>query len=226
MPLPFINFHTHNVSPIHAGKIAVNSYGINEFDSINLDNYFTLGIHPWDADAEQLDKHLAKIISYSSNPKMIGFGEIGLDKINGPSINIQQYVFLKQVQVAYDINKPIIIHCVKAWDALLATKANFYDTALWAIHGFNGSPQLTKQLVSKGFYVSVGTSILDEKTKLQNALSTIPLNRLFLETDTSTVDIKEIYKAAAVRLGVSVDSLKQQISSNFTKFYKIEPLWE
>ncbi|MDD2550285.1 MAG: TatD family hydrolase [Bacteroidales bacterium] len=220
----YIDFHTHNTLQTDGDIIAVNSYGTDELHTIDFENFFTVGIHPWNAGAEQLDKYLARIMDYTNNPKMIGIGEVGLDKIREPSIDIQQKVFIEQLNIAYHTQKPVTIHCVKAWDELLATKAKYSDKLLWAIHGFNGSHQLAKQLVDKGFYLSVGSSILNEQTKLQSALAHIPLNRLFLETDTSTVGIRAIYEAVSTRLDISIKNIKQQIINNFTEFYQIEPL--
>ena len=222
--MPFIDFHTHKNQQVDDDIVAVNCYTVNEMDTANLTNYFTLGIHPWDANINQVDLYLAKIVSYAKNSKMLGIGEIGLDKTKDPSIDIQQEVFIKQLKIAATTQKPVTIHCVKAWDELLAVKAIHSDNFLWAVHGFNGSQQLAKQLVDKGLFLSVGSSILNEQSKLQSALAHIPVNRLFLETDASTIGIKEIYEAVAVKLGIPVDNLRQQISENFTEFYQIVPL--
>jgi TatD DNase family protein len=222
--MPFIDFHTHKHQLADGEIIAVNCYAANEMDTANITNYFTLGIHPWDANISQVDMYLDRIMSYTKNSKMLGIGEIGLDKTKGPKIDIQQEVFIKQLKIAAAMQKPVTIHCVKAWDELLAIKALHSDAFLWAVHGFNGSQQLAKQLVDKGFYLSIGSSILNEQSKLQSTLCHIPLNRLFLETDASGVAIKEIYEAVAVKLHITVDSLKQQINKNFSEFYLIEPL--
>ena len=93
-----------------------------------------------------------------------------------------------------------------------------------AIHGFNGSAQLAMQLVEKGFHLSVGGLLLDSKSKVSQALSIIPISRLFFETDSSSVDIKRLYQAASDKLSITMEDLQIQIVKNFTEFFNTSPL--
>jgi TatD DNase family protein len=93
-----------------------------------------------------------------------------------------------------------------------------------AIHGFNGTAQLAMQLVEKGFHLSVGSLLLDSKSKVSQAISTIPISRLFFETDSSSVDIKLLYQVASDKLNITTEDLKIQIAKNFTEFFNTSAL--
>ena len=223
MALAYIDFHTHKHNKNDA-CIAIASFDPSENNlPVGIQTPYTLGIHPWNALNENIEKYARTIKEFAAEGQMIGIGEIGLDKLYGPDLSTQIKVFEYQLNIAYQINKPITIHCVKAWDELLALKDKYDSSSPWAIHGFNGSAQLAKQLTSKGFYLSVGAAIRNKKSKLHEAIHSIPLNRLFLETDTSDLDIKEIYAAVSTILGMTTDGLMQIITDSFYRFFKHSP---
>lgn len=220
--MPFINFHTHHEEP-SSGIVTVCNLELQDINPPMDDGFYTAGIHPWKANDENIEDRMAKLVGLLSHPKLIGIGEIGLDKVNGPGIDIQEKVFTQQLAIASQFNKPVIIHCVKAWDELIAAKKDHGLTLNWAIHGFNGSAELAKQLVNKNFYLSIGESILNEKSKVGSALSEIPLDRLFIETDASTQSLETLYRAVAQKLEASVDLLSHQIAKNFKEFFNVSP---
>lgn len=219
--MPLVNFHTHITTPKDSDVIAVYAIGFDEINLIEENNYYTIGIHPWIADSPNLEKYLESYKSFLDKKQVIGIGEIGLDKLKGPDIDLQIKVFAEQVEIAQPFKKPIIIHCVKAWDELLAVKKKYNISIPWAIHGFNGSEELAKQLIEKGFYLSFGSSILKENTKASKSIKKVPINRLFLETDTAEVNIKEIYEEASQVLKISQQELEEQIYNNFSQFFNL-----
>ena len=78
--------------------------------------------------------------------------------------------------------------------------------------------QLAEQLIEKGFYLSLGDNVF-KKRKFD--FMSIPLNKLFLETDTkNTILIEDIYKIASQKFIISEDDLKEKIYSNFTTLFK------
>jgi TatD DNase family protein len=82
------------------------------------------------------------------------------------------------------------------------------------IHGYNGSREMAEELVKAGFLVSFGEAIAREHSKIVEALLSLPLDKLFLETDEGDLDIREIYQAAAEIKGISVDQLRLQVVEN------------
>jgi TatD DNase family protein len=220
----YIDFHTHSIKSI-PNLVQVISVEVDNSSKLDFIKYCTAGVHPWNASISRLDEDITSIMKLLSNPKFIGVGEIGLDKLKGPNLQEQIKVLTKQLDIAKSIGKPVVIHCVKAWDELIRIKKH-YSNINWAIHGFNGSPQLAKQLIDKGFYISVGESFIRKGEKSGKALLEITTNRLFLETDTSTISIEEFYEEVADNLGLSVDEMKLQLIKNFITFFGFEPKWE
>ena len=115
-----INFHTHTVSSNNG--ISVQSLKSTELSKLKENGLFTIGVHPWESDRDDVDSVLNEIINLTSRPEVIGIGEIGLDRLQGASLEKQIEVFVKQICIVDQIKMPLIIHCVKAWAELLEIK--------------------------------------------------------------------------------------------------------
>ena len=215
----YINVHTHLHSMID-NTVEVRSLSTNDIAQIEADKLYTVGIHPWYAHQGNMEEQLNILKTISLQPNVIGIGEIGLDKLRGPTLDVQKRVFAEQLAIAQAVNKPVIIHCVKAWDELVRMKKG-YDTGTlqWAIHGFRGNARQALQLVKLGFYLSFGHHILDSQSKVLESLEAIPLNRLFLETDDSGATIADLYNHAAQRLNKTPDDFARIIEANFNDFF-------
>ncbi len=213
MTKPYINIHTHHLSKDNGVFLFNNRFG---FDSeFYLEKYFSIGIHPWDANLQTSLSEFEKIIQH---PNCLAIGECGLDKIIDTDIEIQKKVFQSQLELAVKYQKPVIIHCVKAFDELMEICAIYHSKTHLIIHGFNKSIQLAKQLIDKGFYLSLNHSIFNKE---DIDFSVLPLEKLFLETDNiESVLIEEVYKKAAACFQTKEDDLKEKIYSNFTALFK------
>jgi TatD DNase family protein len=152
---------------------------------------------------------------YADHPNVLGIGECGLDKAINTPLSDQLAVLNKQLQLATRLNKPIIIHCVRAFNELMQIKKRSQTPVFWIIHGFNTNPVVAQQLLKLGFYFSFGKALLQSNSHASQVLSVLPLNRFFLETDASDVCINQIYAAAADRLGIDVHCLQKQLAENF-----------
>ncbi len=219
--MPLVNFHNH-LQTSHSNKlIAIKCLDIEESFNPELNGLYTIGLHPWKTNIIDVKTKIELIKAFFENESIIGLGEVGLDKLRGASIEIQKKILIKQVELAYDYNKPIIIHCVKAWDELLEVKKGFSNKIPWAVHGFNGSEQQTKQLIDAGFYLSVGVSIKNCNSKIATAIKQIPLNRLFLETDDTNTDIEDIYKTVSQNISIPLNELEDQLYCNLREFFSL-----
>jgi Tat protein secretion system quality control protein TatD with DNase activity len=87
------------------------------------------------------------------------------------------------------------------------------------LHGYSEGIELTKQLINLGCYFSLGKSVLKMSPRLREAIKIIPHSVLFLETDDSLVDIREIYEEVSSILELSTDELKIQIDLNFNSLF-------
>lgn len=216
----YIDFHTH-WSPTHThGIVAICNLDLFGNSTVEDDRYYTVGIHPWESHRPNVYEYLERVEKFLNSKQVIGLGEVGLDKLRGTRLEVQIKLFSQQVELAQLKGKPTIVHCVRAWDELIALRKKYPEQPSWAVHGFSGSPQLAGQLLNAGFYLSVGAALLKGSGKIRETLTHIPLNMLFLETDDSGVDIRSIYRDAARLLGIAEVVLIEQLNQNFTRFFE------
>ena len=132
-------------------------------------------------------------------------------------LELQKKIFISQLDLAVKFQKPVIVHCVKAYDELIEICSDYHSKIPLVIHGFNKSLQLAKQLIDKGFYISLNYSIF-KKEGIDFCV--LPLEKLFLETDNSdSILIDEVYQKAAACFQIQEEDLKEKIYSNFTTLF-------
>jgi TatD DNase family protein len=214
-PGDYIDIHTHHSMPAE-GVFEVVTLMAHE--NLQPDNVagrtFTAGIHPWYLDNNNHGHLMEFIHNIAGNTNLIAIGEAGFDKLKGPSMELQRSTFEEQVKIAVNHKKPVVIHCVKAWDELLSSHKNIKPATTWLVHGFRGKKELASQLLSRGMFISLwfDFTLRPESAEL---IRFIPRNRIFLETDGAEVNIREIYRKVSVDLDISVDELKKSMLNNF-----------
>jgi TatD DNase family protein len=114
-----------------------------------------------------------------------------------------------------------VIHCVAAFQELIAIKRKLNISIPMLIHGFSKNAQVAKQLLDNGFYISFGKYLLLNKD-LEAVFKSVPNNRFFLETDTVEEGIEAVYELAAKYKGISVEEIQEMVNSNFLEVFKIE----
>jgi len=210
----YIDIHTHNQQEL-TDVLSIKNIRMGQPDNPNPDHgWFSAGVHPWDSHLPYQDREV--LVKQVKHPNNLAIGECGLDHLRGADPGTQLAWFTFQVQLAETLKKPVIIHCVQAWQELIALKKKIQPEVPWIIHGFRGKSELAEQLVLKGFYISFGEILLSSDHPPVASLQKVPANRLFLETDTSQVSISTIYQAAAQIKGLSLADLQQQMTQNFT----------
>ena len=197
------NFHHHNL---------VNFYGIYNLDlGENVpESYFSVGIHPKDID-ENWQKHFEAFKKISLQDNCLAIGECGLDALIDIDANLQKTVFERQILWANEIQKPVIIHCVK-WFQELIPFQKLAEVPL-IIHGFNKKKSVTDEMLKHGFFLSFGKSVL-YNLSLQSILKEIPIDKIFLETDDTDFDIAELYQKVSEIKEISLEELQKKISEN------------
>lgn len=203
-----IDIHTHHV-PAQGDKTIQNLY--RDFDSIKTSGYYSAGIHPWYIMANT-DGQLTGLKKAASLSNVLAVGETGLDKICNTSWRLQQKVFSAQIQLAGELNKPLIIHCVKAWEETLKILADENIKVPVIFHGYNKNTRLAKEITGKGYYLSFGKAL--KRQEVKNVLRAISLDRFFLETDEADVAIGDVYEWAAGALSIELNSLSLQLQKN------------
>ncbi|MCX6256113.1 MAG: TatD family hydrolase [Bacteroidia bacterium] len=220
-PGDYIDIHTHGAKTAEGIFIIENLMAHEKRTPQDIpEQACTFGIHPWYLNDKNYNQLLNNVNSISGFPNLIAFGEAGFDKLRGPSTELQRRAFEKQIAISEENMKPVVIHCVRAWNEILEVHKKLRPEMLWMIHGFRGNVKLATQLLSKGMYLSFWFDfvIRPESAKL---LRSLPKERIFLETDGADIDIRTIYKKVATDLDLSIDELKSIILTNFKRFYKL-----
>ncbi|NLZ94722.1 MAG: hypothetical protein GX921_02720 [Bacteroidales bacterium] len=215
--MELFDIHTHQISSTKRGEpnysciLDVNPLELEVAKDTYNRHSFSSAIHPWNAkDSESQLKLLFEMATYS---RIVAIGETGLDKIKGPSFDIQIPLFKRHIELSEQLKKPLIIHAVKAWEQLYHIRREAKATQPWIIHGFRGNPQLTQQMVSVGFMFSLG-----EKFN-PNSLEFIPKESLFCETDESEIDIKDVYQQVADALNQDIEYFATQVAENVHRVF-------
>lgn len=197
------NFHHHNL---------VNFYGIYNLElGENVpESYFSVGIHPKDID-ENWEKHFEAFKKISLQDNCLAIGECGLDALIDIDANLQKTVFERQILWANEIQKPVIIHCVKRFQELIPFQ-KLAEVPL-IIHGFNKKKSVADEMLKHGFFLSFGKSVL-YNLSLQSILKEIPIDKIFLETDDTDFDIAELYQKVSEIKEISLEELQKKISEN------------
>lgn len=180
----------------------------------------SIGIHPWKADGLSV-KEIDRILVAMLNNHTVALGEIGLDRLHGPDIQLQKSVFAHQIEFSERQNLPVILHCVKAWSDILQIRKQRQPKQIWIYHGFSKA-NILQEIVEEGIVVSIGADILTHK-KLQEVLPLIPNENLLLETDDRSIDIQLIYTKVAELKEISLVLLSEIIEQNCKRIF---PKWQ
>ena len=142
------------------------------------------GIHPWHAQtaADGWQELLATLLERYPQASI---GECGLDQwVSSPGIEIQRPVFHEQLRLAREMDRPVTIHCLKAWGALFEAFAESPPPPRFLMHSFGGSIETARRLIPLGAYFSIsGYFLHDRKSSALEVFRMLPPDRILLETD-------------------------------------------
>ncbi len=211
----FFNLHTHQFTNQKGILELVNQYP-QELDS-SIPNY-SIGIHPWYIVQERIAIDLKIIESKLKDASCLAIGECGLDKKVQTPLDLQQEVFERQLVLAEKYKKPVIIHCVAAFQELIAIKKKLKLSVPMIVHGFSKNIEVANQLVKNGFFLSFGKSLF-QINDMDLVFNSVPNDRIFLETDTIEKDIKAVYEIASKYRNLEVEEMSVIISHNFNTVF-------
>lgn len=158
------------------------------------------------------------------NRRCIAIGECGLDKAIDTDFELQQKIFCEQIQIANEVQKPLMIHCVKAFNELTACLKKMNNTVPVIIHGFNNNQNIANDLLKHGYLLSFGKALMDDGSNASEVIKHVGRKNFFLENDDSNVSIRDIYKRASEILGIEEQFLQEQLKSNYQRIFKEEIL--
>ena len=210
----FINIHGHRQANNIQEWVMMNLMA-KDFPPEDIENgAYSVGFHPYNVGKTDETETLNAVMSATQHPRIFAIGEIGLDKSIEAPMDQQQRVFEKQVEIAESAGLPVILHVVRAFNEMIEFMNSRKPSVPMIIHGYNGSREMVEDLVGAGFLISFGEAIARDHSKIVESLLSVPLDKLFLETDEGDLDIREIYHTAADVKGVSMDQLREQIVEN------------
>lgn len=203
----FFDFHHHFANRPHG------IYNL-PLDSCPVDGFFSAGIHP-SFSGNATDENFSWLEEIANHKNCLAIGECGLDGLVSADDKIQELIFDRQIALANDLQKPLIIHCVKRFSPMIHFKKK--ATVPMIIHGFHKRKSIAEELQKHDFYLSFGKTILHH-VNLQEIATGFPIEKLFIETDDSDCDIEMIYRKIADLKNMSVEKLILQIEKNLEIF--------
>lgn len=193
----YIDFHTHLT--------------VFDEDTTGIrDGIESWGIHPWYINQRpatlptDIDSYLA-------------IGECGLDKICDTPFDLQTELFVQHIRWSEELHKPLIIHCVKAIDHILALHREINPRQRWMVHGFRGKPQQLESLLAADIMVSFGFRHNVESLHL------CPLENLLLESDETPLPISQLYATVATELQTDIHTLTHAMQQNYEGLFHHTP---
>ena len=198
--------------------------------------YAALGIHPEEMD-DMTQENLDWIKANASNPKVVAIGEIGLDyywiKDEEGRANQREW-FQRQLDIAKEVNLPVVIHSRDAAEDTLNTimRYNTQDNK-GIIHCYSYSKEIALEYVKMGWYIGVGGVVTFKNSKkLVETVQAIPLENIVLETDcpymapvphrgerNSSIFLSYVAEKIAEIKGVSVEEVERVTYENALRIY-------
>ena len=199
--------------------------------------YASIGIHPHEA-KEATAEHLDRLTQLARHPKVIAWGEIGLDyHYDFSPPETQQRLFREQLALARKAKLPVIIHCREAWpDCLALLEENWCSSGLGGIfHCFSGTVEEARRGLEMGFLVSfAGNSTYPKAQNLRNVAAELPLANLLIETDAPYLApqsrrgkrnepafVAEVAHALASVRNLSAEDFAGATAENFRRFFRL-----
>lgn len=194
------------------------------------------GVHPQDADKWN-EELFSKLKNLLSNKKCIAVGEIGLDyHYEGYSAEKQKDIFVKQINLALEINKPICVHCRDAYDDMVTIFKNLKVIPKGVIHCFSGSWEQAKVVLDMGFLIGIdGPCTYPKSNKLKKVIENTPLDKILVETDCPYLApqkyrgtrnepayvIETAHKIAEIK-NISFEEVCKQTTENVCSLYELK----
>lgn len=199
-----LDFHTHRTDATQA----LISIDPRRFDP-QPGKWYSVGFHPWDQVESLTDSDFDLLGKCARHPQVLAVGETGMDRLRGGDLVEQKPAFVRHLQLARELGKPVVVHNVRATREILDARhrAGLDDVTL-VIHGMRGNAHVARTLLEAGCYLSYGPRFNAE------ALQTTPPDRLLIETDDSDVPIIDVATQVAQALMLTATQVMRLASAN------------
>ena len=199
-----LDFHTHRLDATGA-LIAVDP---RRFDP-QPGKWYSVGFHPWDNVENLTNSDFDLLRQCAGHPQVLAVGETGIDRLRGGDLEKQEAAFVRHLQLARELRKPVVVHNVRATqDILDARRSARLDDVTLVIHGMRGNANVARTLLDAGCYLSYGPRFNAE------ALQATPPDHLLIETDDSDTPITDVATQVALILTLTATQLMQLVTVN------------
>lgn len=154
---------------------------------------------------------------HALNPNVLAIGECGFDKLSKLDMELQKLIFSHHLELANNLQKPLIVHCVRAYEEIFSFLKETPAKVPVIFHGFNKNEKIAAKIQKRGYYLSFGGAMLQEH--LPEYFKDLDHDKVFLETDDMKCDIREIYAIAAKLRNIPEEDIILQIENNFKKVF-------
>jgi len=187
-----------------------------------------IGLHPWNVDINYIDelKNIERLLLENQLVRVIG--EVGLDKKFKPyTLQYQDIVFRRFAEIAREKDFALNIHAANAWREVLDILYR-YDVSLAIIHWYTGPLELIKEIVDRGYYITVNMAIAIQQ-KYREVVKVAPLDIMLVESDAPyryrglefhPREITGVFRYVAELKGLDSNEVRNSIMKNSYKFLK------
>jgi TatD DNase family protein len=199
--------------------------------------YWAAGLDPHQS-AHAQEEHFETLNAIARHPKFLAVGEIGLDYFYDYPRDVQTRVFVRQVEMARELRRPIVIHCRDAWHDLrtiLRENSGPAPDHAGILHCFTGTVEDALDLIELGFYVSFAGNLTYKKSAgLREVAQSLPADRLLTETDSPYLAplpyrgrrnepayVVETTRQLAALRGSDENALRRQLEENFARLFRL-----
>lgn len=220
----YLDAHTHRLPQTDGDAFRWCALSLQQTEMLSvpdLQGAFCVGLHPWYIKNELLEQQLHQLSHLLAHHRVWAVGECGLDRLCATPWNLQLQAFEAQIRISEQHRKPLVIHCVRAFDTLLQLKKTLRPRQKWLIHGFNKKEIIARQLLQAGFFLSLGAAALLPSMPAHHLAATLPLEYIFLESDDNNeLSIKNLYQTISQIRSISPETLRAAIWDNFETLLK------
>ena len=212
---------------------SIKSVSLSEqYDNI----YAAVGIHPHEA--KEMDESTLEVLkSFANRENVVAIGEIGLDYYydNSPR-DIQKHRFIEQLDLAKEVDLPVIIHSRDAAGDTFDILKSAQDGSLKGVlHCYSGSVEMALEYIKLGFYISIAGPVTFKNARIvKEVAKTVPMDRLLIETDSpyltpepyrgkrnEPVYVRQVAGTIAELRGISFEEVATKTSENTKKLFRI-----
>ena len=218
----YYDIHTHRIPQERENVVSiVNLPGKADKIPHTSNTFFSRGILPGEILDIFDEKEYFRIREQLHDPRVVAVGECGIDhRITATSIGEQIRTFERMIFLSEELQKPLIIHNVRATGEIMTLYKKYRPTEPWIIHGFRGNIQMAQQLQRLGIWISLG----GRASGTLFASPGLDLGRILLETDGKPeFSIQEIFRQTAQKLSMSEKELIALIRENVQKIFRPLP---